>query len=242
MNYEIFNKSLKDFLSGKFLTLSFAPLLAAAIVLSILMVLGVKELLDLIQTFIDTNSIDPVFKEEYPWLVKILSYGFVHWIISAIFFTFGSLLVVVFSIVIAVLVLGFLTPTVVKTLHQKYYSHLPLPKETLSVSKTLLITLFIFLKFIGLLLICIPFMFIPLVNIIAFNAPFYYLFHKLMVFDVASNIFDESSYKKAIEPFKMQLIVITFCFFILALIPVLGLFLQLFFAIYLTHYIFLKVL
>lgn len=241
MNYDILTRSLKDFLSPKFLTLSFAPLLTAAVVLSILMFIGVGEIVDLIQAGSQSGDFSFIDESSYPILTKILSYAVVHWIIAALFYVFGVFLVVVFSVVIGVLTLGFLTPTVVKTLHSKYYSHLPLPSDTVSISKTVLITLFIFIKFILLLLVCIPFMLIPIFNVLAFNAPFYYLFHKLMVFDVASNVFNKTSYKEALTPYTWQILFITFCFFIFALIPILGLFLQLFFAIYLTHYMFLKV-
>ena len=238
MNYDILSKSLKDFLSPKFLTLSFAPLFVALIVLSILMFLGVNEVIMMIKTASASGDFSFVDEASYPILTKILSFAVVHWMLTALFYVFGIFLVVVFSIVIAVLTLGFLTPHIVKTLHKQYYSHISLPKDTLSVFKTVLITIFVFVKFILLLIICIPFMFIPIFNIIAFNAPFYYLFHKLIIFDVASNIFSASTYNKALKPYTWQILLITLCFFILALIPIIGLFLQLFFVIYLTHYIF----
>lgn len=242
MNYDILNKSFKDFFSPKFLSLSFAPLIAALVVLSILMFLGVSEIVELIKEGAQNGDFSFIDESSYPLLAKILSFAVVHWLIAGLFYVFGIFLVVVFSVVIAVLTLGFLTPYVVKTLHVKYYSEIPLPKDTLSVFKTVLITIFVFIKFVLLLLVCIPFMFIPIFNIVAFNAPFYYLFHKLMTFDVASNIFSASSYNEALKPYTWQIFFITFCFFILALIPIIGLFLQLFFVIYLTHYIFSKVL
>lgn len=242
MNFDILNKSIKDFFSPKFLSLTFIPLVVPLVVLSFLMFLGVSEIVNLISEGSKSGDFAFIDETTYPIIAKILSYTVVHWILSAFFYAFGFFVVVAFSVIIAVLTLGFLTPYVVKTLQAKYYQNVPLPKETLSVFKTILATIFIFVKFLLLLIVCLPFMFIPVVNILAFNAPFYYLFHKLLTFDVASNIFDTKSYKNALSPYFLQLIIITFCFFLLSLVPVVGLFVQLFFVIYLTHYIFIKLM
>ncbi|MDR1555081.1 MAG: EI24 domain-containing protein [Campylobacteraceae bacterium] len=229
MDYlNILDKSVKDFCSIKFLTLSFAPLLIALMVFFIIMILGVSEVISIIQSSEDIKDVS--------LLSKILSFTVVHYILSSIFYIFGSFLVVIFSIFIAVLALGFFTPIVVKTLHQNYYKTYPL--KSFGVSKSIFTMLIIFGKFILVFLLCIPFMLIPFVNIAIFNIPFFYLFYKLLTFDVASNIFDEKNYDLNIRPIKPKLIFISLIFYFLALIPILGLFLQLFFAIYLTHYIF----
>lgn len=241
MNHDVLTRSLRDFFSSKFLTLSFAPLLGAAIVLSIVMFLGISEVISILKNEIQNDSYIFFNGESYPILTKILSFAVVHYIIGAFLWFIGGFLIVVLSIVVAVLIVGFLTPTVVKILHARYYSHLPLAKDPVSNSKMIIITIGILLKFILLFIICIPFLFIPVVNIAIFNIPFYYLFHKLLIFDVTSNIFSKLSYKKSVESYRWNFMVITFFFYLLALIPIFGLFLQLFFIIYLTHYVFLKI-
>ncbi|MDR0467602.1 MAG: EI24 domain-containing protein [Campylobacteraceae bacterium] len=237
MNNTILAKSFKDFFSPKFLALSFTPLIVALVVLSILMFIGVSEIVDIIREGAKSGDFSFIDESSYPIITKILSFAVVHWIIAMLFYTFGIFLVIIFSIIIAVLTLGFLTPYVVKVLHTKHYSHLPLPKDTLPIPKMVLITVFIFIKFLALLLICLPIIFVPVLHL----TPFYYLFHKLITFDVASSIFSASSYNEALRSHGWQMVFITLCFFVLMLIPVIGLFLQLFFVIYLTHYLFSKI-
>ncbi|MDR0762017.1 MAG: EI24 domain-containing protein [Campylobacteraceae bacterium] len=229
MNHtEILSKTIKDFFSKKFLMLSFAPLFTALIVLFCLMLLGANEALHILKTAAEGD-----IGVNFPVLAKILSFAVTHYILTALIYLFGIFLVLVFSVIIGVLTLGFLTPIVVKTLHRKYYSQYQL--QPVGVSKTLAVTLFIILKFLLFLLLTIPLMFIPIINVFAFNAVLFYLFYKLLVFDVASNITDEKEIGELLERIRPKLILICFIFYLLALIPLAGLFLQLFFAIYLTH-------
>lgn len=222
------NKSVKDFCSAKFLTLSFIPLLVSFALFSAIMVFGVNEIIGIIQ--------NGQSAEDGSLLSKILSFTIIHYILSTLLYLFGSFLVVIFSVFITVLILGFFTPIVVKTLHTKYYNAYPV--KSFGVFKSISIILIDFGKFILIFLLCIPFMFIPIINIAVFNIPFFYLFYKLLTFDVTSNIFDEKNYTSNLRPLKGKLLLICLVFYLLALIPILGLFLQLFFAIYLTHYIF----
>jgi hypothetical protein len=233
MNYiEILSKTIKDFFSKKFLALSFTPLFIALIVLFCLMLLGANEVLHILKA----AAVDGSIGEDFPILAKILSFAVTHYILTALIYLFGVFLVLVFSIVIGVLTLGFLTPIVVKTLHKKYYSQYEL--HSVSTSRTLAVTLFIVLKFLLLLILIIPLMFIPVINAFAFSAVLFYLFYKLLVFDVVSNIADEKEIKKLLARLYPKLMFVCFIFYLLALIPLIGLFLQLFFAIYLTHYFF----
>ncbi|MDR2081096.1 MAG: EI24 domain-containing protein [Campylobacteraceae bacterium] len=235
MNYiEIFLKSADDFFSKKFLTLSFAPLLIALIVLFCLMLLGANEILHILKAAAIDGGIG--FEVNFPVLAKILSFAAAHYILTILIYLFGIFLVLLFSIAIGVLTLGFLTPTVVKTLHKKYYSQYEL--SSVSTPKTLAVTLFIILKFLFFLLLSIPLMFVPIINSFVLGAVLFYLFYKLLVFDVVSNITDEKGIEQLLERNRPKLMFICFIFYLLALIPFFGLFLQLFFAIYLTHYFF----
>jgi hypothetical protein len=199
---------------------------------SILMVFGVNEIISIIQSSqnIESGSL----------LSKILSFAVIHYVINALLYLFGFFLVVIFSVFITILILGFFTPIIVKTLHAKYYNTYPV--KSFKTFKSISIIFVDFVKFILIFLLCIPFMFIPVVNIAVFNIPFFYLFYKLLTFDIASNIFDEKNYSLNLCPIKYKLLLICLVFYFLALIPILGLFLQLFFAIYLTHYIFLTLI
>jgi hypothetical protein len=208
--------------------MSTAPLLISLIVFFIITLLGANEIVNIIQ-----NS---TADEHSSLLSKILNFAVVHYIISDIFYIFGSFLVVILSIFIAVLALGFFTPTVVRTIHVKYYKTYPL--KSFGTFKSILVILSTFGKSILIFLMCIPFIFIPFINIAIFNIPFFYFFYKILIFDVASNIFDEENYALDMRHIKSKLMFISLIFYFLALMPIIGLFLQLFFAIYLTHYIF----
>jgi hypothetical protein len=235
MNYvEIFSKSVKDFFSKKFLTLSFAPLFIALIALFCLMLLGANEVLYILKTMTIDGAVD--FEVNFPILAKILSFAITHYILTVLIYLFGTFLVFTFGVIIGVLTLGFLTPIVVKTLHKKYYSQYEL--HSVSTPRTVVVTLFIILKFLLLLLLCIPLMLIPIINTFVFSAVLFYLFYKILVFDVASNIVNEKGIEQLLEQGRPKLMFICFIFYLLALIPLIGLFLQLFFAIHLTHYFF----
>ncbi|MDR1975613.1 MAG: EI24 domain-containing protein [Campylobacteraceae bacterium] len=229
----VLSKSINDFFSKKFLTLTLLPLFIALGVLLSLALLGAGELLDILKASLDDGT---ALENSYPIISKILSFAIVHYLISIIIYFFGAFLAVIFSVIIGVLCLGFLTPVVVKTLHKRYYGEYEL--RSVSVAKTISTTIFILLKFLLLLILVIPLMFVPVLNILAINAPFFYLFYKLLIFDVTSNITDDVGIKELLRRGGVSLLFITFVFYLLALIPLVGLFLQLFFAIYLTHYIF----
>ncbi|MDR2635275.1 MAG: EI24 domain-containing protein [Campylobacteraceae bacterium] len=239
MNHiDIFSRSINDFFSKKFLLLSFAPLLIALAVLFCLMLLGASEVLDILQEATADGAAG--LEEDYPILAKILSFAVVHYILAVLVYFLGTFLVVTFGVVIGVLALGFLTPTVVKTLHEKYYSQYEL--RPVSTPKTLKITLFIILKFLLLLLLSIPLMLVPIINTFVFSAVLFYLFYKLLVFDAASNIVGEKEIAELVERIRPKLIFICFIFYLMALRPIAGQFLQLYFAIYLTHYFFITLI
>jgi hypothetical protein len=229
---EILKRSAKDFLSRRFLIMSFAPLIVALIVLGVLIFLGAGELIDALNIWLD----DPQLGVSYPMLAKLMSFAFVHYIIAIFVYFFGLFLVLFFSLVIGVITLGFLTPVVTRTLHAQYYSHLPLVQ--MNFASSLGGMGLIILKALGILILCVPFMFVPALNLIAFNAPFFYLFYSLLIFDVRSNICSKRDFIAAIKGRKMDLFLAVLAFYFCALIPVIGLFLQLFFAIYLTHFTF----
>ncbi|MDR1615042.1 MAG: EI24 domain-containing protein [Campylobacteraceae bacterium] len=230
---DIFSKSISDFFSKKFLTLSFAPLFVVLVLSLLVLFLSGGEVLRILQiALLDDGKLI----SDFPLIAKILSFAAVHYVITILFYLFGVFLAAVLSVVIGILILGFLTPTVVKTVHKRYYSEYKL--QATGTLKTFSVTLLTLLKFVLLLILAIPFMFIPILNIVAFNVPFFYLFYKLLTFDVISNIIDEKSAEELLKPVKFNILLLSFLFYMLALIPLVGLFLYLFFALYLTHYIF----
>lgn len=209
----------------KFLSLSLATLIVPLAILGGLLVAGVSEFFD---AFLQGN-------EEVVGgtiLATILQFGFVKWLIATFFYTIGSFVVVLLSLVIAMIVLGFLTPIVVSTLHKRYYADVTL--QAMGGFDAFKMISAVFFKFIILLILCLPFIFFPFV----INIPFLYLFYKLLLIDVGSNIMPKEPLLLFEKQNFMQIFLLCVIFFILSLIPVVGIFLQLFFAIYLTHYFF----
>ncbi|MBD3825058.1 MAG: EI24 domain-containing protein, partial [Epsilonproteobacteria bacterium] len=80
----------------------------------------------------------------------------------------------------------------------------------------------------------------PVVNIIAFNIPFFYLFHKMMHYDIASNILTREEAKQIGYFNKNEMRLKSLALYILSLIPFTVFFTAVFFVIYLGHTYFEK--
>lgn len=230
----LLQKSLKDYLSPKFLGLSFATLLIPLVILGGLVIFGGSEIFTILNQGAQSGNFDFVDANEYPFLVKVLQFAVVKWLIITLFYTVGGLFAVLLSLVIAMMVLGFLTPMVTAFIHKRYYKDIPI--ESIKSIKVFKMMGFTILKFVVLFLVCLPFVFIPF----AINIPFFYLFYKFMVIDVGSNIMSENRLKKAEKREFSKLFFQTLGFFFLSIIPIIGIFLQLFFVIYFTHFFFQK--
>lgn len=230
----IFERSLKDYISPKFLSLSFATLIIPLLILGSLLVIGGGEIFDALSAGATSGDFSFIDASEHPFLVALLRFGVVKWIIATLFYTVGGLFAVLLSLVIAMIVLGFLTPMVVSTLHKKHYQEIGLlhPMKSTTVFRMMGMT---FLKFFVLFIVCLPFLFIPYI----INIPFFYLFYKLMIIDVGSNIMDYENFKAFEKKWFSKLILLSAAFFFLSLIPVIGIFLQLFFATYFAHFFFI---
>ena len=79
-------------------------------------------------------------------------------------------------------------------------------------------------------------LFVPVINLFIINVPFFYIYYKLVLIDVASNALSAKSFERS---YKMgggyKFALSAFIFYLLCLIPLVGLFFQLFFIIFLTH-------
>lgn len=235
----LLEKSLKDYLTPKFLGLSFATLIIPLIVLFFVLIVGGGEFFDILSQGAESGDFTFLSEEQYPILTTILKLSIVKWILVSIFYLFGGLIAVLLSLLIAIIVLGFLTPIVVATIHKRHYLELG-SLRSMSTAGSWNMIIMVILKFVLLLIVAIPFMFIPLINFFAINAPFLYLFHQMMVIDVGSNMMDKSHFLSASKKHFKSLLVLSVMFFALSIIPIVGIFLQLFFAIYYTHFFFEK--
>ncbi|RXJ65629.1 hypothetical protein CRV08_14770 [Halarcobacter ebronensis] len=246
---EIIAQSVKDFFTKPMLKIAVVPLLLTLIIMLSLFYLAAGYGFDSLQIYIQqTQNGQDVFVDEqapfyFVWMTTLMAflfkYSITSWLVGFLVYTVGTLFIMMFSVFITVIIIGFLTPMILGILHQRHYQELPI-----NGFGTMMTPLFIavksFLIMIGLFFLFIPLYFIPLVNILAINFPFYYFFHKMLNHDVASTILTDEQYaiihhKKA-NAFRFR----TLFLYFLSLIPSLMLFTAVFFVIYLGHAYFLE--
>ena len=179
----------------------------------------------------------------FVWTMYVISflfkYSITSWLVGFLVYTVGTIFMMMFSVFLTILIIGFLTPMILNVLQKRHYSHL----ETNGFA-SLLSPLWVLFKsgiiMVLLFILFIPLYFIPLINIVAINLPFYYFFHKLLTFDVSSTILTQEEYylirSKESGSFRLRTI---FLYFI-SMIPFITLFSAVFYIIYLGHAYFLE--
>ncbi|EAL2817516.1 EI24 domain-containing protein [Campylobacter coli] len=229
----ILRLAIKDFFTLQFLKFALIPLVFSFILMVFLAVFGFSALLNYF------NSLFSVGEDSFwAWFYTL---HFVQILITIISFLFSGFIVVFASVFLALFITSFLTPFIAKEINQKYYHY----NNTNEVStlKTIFEIFKIFIKFIGILLLCTLALFLPFINIFVYYLAFYYLFHKLLMLDITSSVLDKENFKifntqASTFEFKFS----TLCFYLLSSIPLLGIFLQVFFVIFLTHLAYQRIL
>ena len=245
----IFIKSIKDFLTPKMLKLSLIPLIVTMVLLYILFFtaadFGITSLQEIAQA--SQNGEEIVIDESAPFyfvwatylIVFLFKYSFTSYIAGFLLYTVGTIIVLKISVILTIIVIGFLTPIILNIIHKKHYSHL-----TLHGHGTLLSPIWVLLKsslvMILLFILFIPLYFIPLLNIIAFSLPFYYFFHKLLNYDVSSTILSEEEFRVIYEKESGKVRLRTLLLYFISMIPFITLFTAVFYIIYLGHGYFIK--
>ena len=169
----------------------------------------------------------------------LMSHAITSWIATFLVYTVGTLLTLYFSIFVAVFIVGFLTPVILKEVQKRHYidvemiGHSNIFAGLLLTLKWLAVMLLMFIAFI-------PLYFIPIVNIIAFNLPLYYFFHKMMTYDVGSTICTKEENMKIKFFHASTLRLKTLGLYLVSLIPFVVFFASVFYIIYLGHSYFLE--
>lgn len=167
-------------------------------------------------------------------LASMLQNEYLRWIIEKIIFLVASYFILILAVIIAVIIVGFFTPLVVKKLKSRHY-----PPFEIKGHGSFLYVIWYAVKsfFIMLLLylVLIPFYFIPVLNIIAFNLPAFYFFHKMLIFDVGSTLNTKEEYLRIKATVGNQILLRTFLMYLLTMVPFVGVFFPLLFVIYLSH-------
>ncbi|OSQ24222.1 hypothetical protein CCON61_05235 [Campylobacter concisus] len=231
----------KDFFTAKFIALSILPLCLSIFSLAWLTIWGGSEIFDVLSegarsgnySFIDTNS------TLSSYAIRILSFSATKWIVSILFYILSTFLTIIISIVIALIVAGFLTPVVTKEINKRHYNYVL--KSEVSTARVLKVMMIEIMKFLGILLVCLPLLFVPFVNFFIINVPFFYIYYKFLLIDIGSNTLDSDKFELALlEGGGIKFIAFTLLFYLISLVPLVGLFFQLYFVIVLSHLFFEK--
>ena len=169
----------------------------------------------------------------------LMSHALTSWIATFLVYTVGTFLTLYLSIFVAVVIVGFLTPVILKEIQHRHYSdvemlgHSNIFEGIFLTLKWLAIMLLMFLAFV-------PLYFIPVVNVVAFNLPLYYFFHKMITYDVGSNICTKEENMKIKFFHATTLRLKTLGLYLISLIPFVVFFASVFYVIYLGHSYFLE--
>lgn len=241
---DILSRSLKDFLTSKMLRIALVPLIVTMILIYSLFFAAADFGIAALQQAAEAsqNGQEVVVDENAPFyfvwatylVVFLFKYSFTSWIAGFLLYTIGSIIVLQASVILTLVVIGFLTPMILGIVHKRHYSHITLhghgsllsPLWVLIKSSLMMILLFILL---------IPVYFIPVLNVIAFALPLYYFFHKLLNHDVASTLLSEEEYKKIYKKEANAFRGRTLFLYLVSMIPFITLFTAVFYIIYLGH-------
>ncbi|TQR34397.1 hypothetical protein DMB92_00045 [Campylobacter sp. MIT 99-7217] len=231
---EVLSLALRDFFTKKFLKFAFLPLFLSFILLAILAFFGFHFLLDYFDSLFASSDQSGV-------LAWIYSFAFVQILLVILSFLSASFIVVFASVFLAIFIVSFLTPLISKEINAKYYHH-ELRGEV-SFFKALQKMLWIFCKFIFFFACASVLLLVPFVNLFIYYVVIYYLFHKLLILDVASSVLNKAEFEHFyLKTTPLEFKFATLCFYLLSSVPFFGLFLQVFYVIFLTHLFYQKVL
>jgi len=169
----------------------------------------------------------------------LMSHAITSWIATFLVYTVGSFLVLYVSIFATIIIIGFMTPLVLKELQHRHYpdvemiGHSNLAGALFNVVKWVAMMIFLFI-------VMVPLYFIPIIGLIAFNFPLYYFFHKMMTYDVSSTLCTKEEDKQIRYYNKTTLRLKTLALYLISLIPFAIFFTAIYFVIYLGHSYFME--
>lgn len=246
---ELFIKSLKDFFTKPILKLTLYPFFITLLVMYATFFVVAHWGLDDFHTHImqvqqqhqaikNGELIVSELSQETYWgksvIDFLLQFSITSWIVGFLVYTLGTIFVMVFALFITLIVVGFLTPFILKIIQKKHYASLELQGYG-NLFNTFWILIKSFVVMVLLLILFIPLYFIPVLNIFILNIPFYYFFYKLLNFDITSTIMtqqEEAIIKvKSGNVFHIRTIVL----YLISMIPFIVLFSTVFYVVYLGH-------
>ncbi len=244
----LFVKAIADFLTTKFLVLSTAPFFITLVISIVFLYYLSGEFFDILNTVAQISQNPDTaaaqnelsqFAKEYPIISAILGSFIFKTVAGTLFYVIGGGFAILVSILFAVVIIGFFTPYIVAQIQRRHYPNIE-RKATVPIFDYIIFVLGRLALFLLFFFVSLPFYFIPLFNIVAMNAPFYFLFHTLLTKDVAGEILDKQEQKEFFKRAKWRVMATTFILYLFSLIPAVGIFGQVFFVIVLAHQFFLE--
>ena len=250
---DILSRSFQDLFTSKMLLFSVIPFVASTILLYILFFVaagvGVEQLNHMI---LDINTTQTTIQngvshsenfhaqlQDSAIVQFLLHNAFTAWIASFLIYTIGSLFVLYLSIFVALVVLGFMTHMILKELWYRHYQDVEMIGYS-NMFEGILLTFKWVMMMLGMYILFIPLYFVPILNIVAFNFPLYFFFHKMITYDIASNICTKEEAMLIKYRHGNRLRLKTLALYLLSLVPFVIFFASVFYVIYLGHIYFLE--
>jgi len=245
--------SIRDFFTSKMLKYAILPFVATLVVMYVLFFVLAGSGLDSMHANLNINTTQTTMQNGIPHteifsahvedssIIKFLmKYSVTSWLASFLVYAIGGFFILFASIFLAVIIVGFMTPFVLKELQARHYQDVQMIGYSNIFESALLVLKWAFIMLL-LFFILIPLYFIPILNIVAFNFPLYYFFHKMMIYDVSSNIATREENKKLLYYKKGSLRIKTLFLYLISLIPFAIFFGAIFYVIYLGNSYFIEI-
>jgi hypothetical protein len=226
-NRDLVELAVKDFFTKKMLSIAMMPLMIAIVFLVIFLSFFAASFFEWLGSYfmIDGEG----------WLVMLFANTIVQSISSVIFYLLSSGVVILLSVIVGLIVVGFLTPQIIKTVRDRHYGAFEL-REYGTFSGTLFYYGKVLVIFLVILIVLMPLYFFPIVNMIVINIPFFYLFYKMLLRDVSTAVNSKKEAQVIIKENRSKLFTISVVLYGFSLLPFIGVFLSTFFIIYLGHF------
>lgn len=244
----IIKKSIKDYFTSDILKILIYPLLGSLVVLYVSFFILADFTLDSLeqstiqiqqhQTTIENGVVNTEQTHETYTGSGIVDFLLKHtitsWIVGFLVYTIGFFAIGYLSIFISVFIVGLLTPKILSIIQKRHYSDIPLEGFG-NISNSLWKLLKSIIVMIVLFLLLIPLYFIPLINIIAINLPFFYFFHKMLHFDVGSTILNQEKFSFIYYTNRYPMRYRSLLLYVVSLVPFAAFFISVFYIVYLGH-------
>lgn len=234
----LYSLALKDLLTPSMLVVTLMPIViifGAIILFSFLFGENIFSYLynEFLSWFnIDSQNMDSWFSSNVV-LSFIGKFDFLVSIFKSFFYAIVIYIGWNIAIIVGMVITGFFAPYIIKTVNNSHYN-LEL-KSHGNIATTLSFLGVVFIKATLLFLIGLIFFWVPILNVVLFYFAFYYLFHKMLVNDVSSeiNLKEEIAIIKNRSSNRIR--GHSFLLYLLNNIPILGFLIQTYSVIYMAH-------